>query len=134
MSEEDNGVSVITAMGFNMINHGDNMDFDSIIYGVRSESYDKVYLFNKDYIDDVYYNPGAHTAQLSGYICKSKRAYTCRHYKYVNEDYMIKRHAMFAARLSDENIKKGYGIHYTYPPDRIRNEFKVARSNSQIVK
>jgi hypothetical protein len=134
LAEGENGVSVITSMGFNMVNHLDNMDIDSIIYGVRSESYDKVYLFDRLSIESIKYSPGAHFAKVLGYVCNSKRAYTCKHYKYVNVDYMINRHATFASRLSEENIKKGYGAHYLYPEHQIKNEFKTARLNSHVIK
>jgi hypothetical protein len=40
---------------------------------------------------------------------------------------MVKRHAIFAARLSDKNLQKGYGGHYLYGEAAIRKEFDEAR-------
>jgi hypothetical protein len=43
---------------------------------------------------------------------------------------MINRHAIFASRLSDENIRRGYGAHYMYGEQQIIEEFETARKQS----
>lgn len=125
--EHINGVSIIKFEGYNMVNLADNMDFKSITHGERAVSYDKAYLFHRRHIKEINYGAGCHNAVPYGYVDYGKKVFKCRHYKYINVDYMIKRHAVFASRLSEENHKKGYGYHYLYSPEKIRAEFEQAR-------
>lgn len=127
--ESTNGVSIIRAHGFNMVNLADDLNIEGITHGVVAPSYDKFYLFNKAKIRDINYGAGAHRASPVGQI-KFSEPYHCFHYKYVNIDYMVKRHAHFASRLSDDNKKRGYGVHYQFGEERIKNEFKEARKNA----
>jgi len=126
--------SIISVEAYNMVNHADNLDIDNIFKGVRSTSYDKAYCFNSTRIKEINYGPGAHSCSPIGGVEYSSRYYRAWHYKYVNIDYMINRHAIFAERLSDENKAKGYGGHYLYPSDQIKNEFLEAREKSKPVK
>jgi glycosyltransferase involved in cell wall biosynthesis len=131
--EQDECTTVINFLGFNMVNHANNFDVNSINKGVRAPSYDKIYLFDKDFIDNITYGWGAHSAQLEGDAIFSEKKYICRHYKYINPDYMVTRHGMFAKRLSKENLEKGYGGHYLYSPEEIKKEFYNARIQSSVV-
>lgn len=129
-NESDQGATVIIADGYNMVNLNEDLLVENIHHGVRAQSYDKFYLFNKAKIPEICYGPGAHRASPVGKVRFSKKNYICKHYKYVNIDYMIARHANFASRLSDDNIKKGYGSHYRYSEDVIRAEFNEARKKA----
>jgi hypothetical protein len=131
--EENEGHNVLIFEGFNMVNLQNDLKIDTIETGVRATSYDKLYCFNKKHISAINYSPGCHGASPAGKISFSKRTYVAKHYKYVNLNYMINRHAMFAKRLSDSNKKRGYAVHYSYPPERIKQEFENARLNAQIV-
>lgn len=134
ITEEDlikETASIISFMGYNMVNHEDNLDIPSIKHFVRAQSYDKYYLFNKAKIKEINYRPGCHKADPQGDVSFSRNKYPCRHYKYINPDYMVKRHAMFAARMSDDNKKLGWGVHYQYPEQKIREEFANAIAQSR---
>lgn len=129
-NESKKGTSIIRFEGYNMVNLYDHLRVEDITHGVRSESYDKSYCFDADLIKEINYHAGAHSCAPVGVIKYSGSAHRCRHYKYINIDYMIERHHVFASRLSDENIKKGYGFHYLYSAEKIRNEFIMARKKS----
>ena len=131
--EAMNGTTVIKSEGYNMANLWDNMDFESINMGVRSESYDKSYCFDAGKITSINYNAGAHKAEPKGVVRYSEKKYICRHYKYINIDYMVARHKVYGERLSDENLKKDWGTHYLYSPEKIRNEFIMARKQSKRI-
>lgn len=131
--EEMNGTTIISSRAYNMVNLVDDLNIDNINHGVRSTSYDKVYCFDAYRVSDVNYNPGAHTCNPVGVIKYSQNTYIVRHYKYINLEHMIARHKLFASRLSEENIKKGYGGHYLYPADQITTEFMTARDLSTPV-
>lgn len=135
IEEEKKGVTIIKSKGFNMVSDNDDQLYKPLYIkrGVRSESYDKLYLFNKRHIQEINYLPGCHKALPKGNVHYSHFAYPCRHYKYYNLPYMIERHAKFSKRLSEDNIKRGYGGHYLYSAAEITKEFNEARKNAVIV-
>lgn len=118
--------SILKFQAYNMVNHFDNLDIYQIAHGVRSKSYDKFYCFDASRIKNIHYNAGCHSAAPIGDVVYSDTVYYAFHYKYINLNYMIKRHAMFAKRLSEENKKRGYGAHYLYPKEQIKLEFLEA--------
>lgn len=124
------GLSIIRFAGFNMCNLNDNMNVLSIQHGIRSTSYDKLYCFNKSKVKEINYGLGCHNANPVGDIVYSNETLPAFHYKYINIDYMIRRHALFASRLSPDNLKRGLGSHYRYPAKKIRAEFAEARNRA----
>ena len=132
-AEERRGTTMIRFNGYNMVNLVNDMNFTAITHGVRSTSYDKPALFNKRQIAGINYCPGAHNAAPNGYVQENIKAYNLYHYKYINPDYMVKRHAVFCSRLSDNNKAKGYGGHYQYSEEQIRAEFEQARKQAKRI-
>jgi glycosyltransferase involved in cell wall biosynthesis len=128
------GASIIDFRGYNMVNLEDNLNVSSIHTAVRAMSYDKRYCFNRKYVKEINYGPGGHKCNPVGNIRYSSESYDCWHYKYINVNYMIDRHATFASRLSDDNLKRGYGGHYLYPAENIIAEFEQARKNAIVIK
>lgn len=136
---EDEQAVILVVEAYNMVNLADNLDIENIHHGVRSKSYDKAYCFNAGRLKEINYGPGAHECNP---IAKDKerpstiwtKKYKAYHYKYINLEYMIARHKIFAGRRSEENIAKGYGEHYAYPPEKIRLEFEEARKAAKVVK
>jgi len=129
------GVNAYKGVGFNMVNLYDSMNFEDIKHGVRAESYDKVYCFNTNKIKEINYTAGCHSAKPVA-KCLFSVVYStaiCRHYKYINIDYMIARHKEYGKRLSEENLKNTWGAHYLYAPEKIRNEFIMARKQSMRI-
>jgi glycosyltransferase involved in cell wall biosynthesis len=119
--------TIINPEAYNMVAMDCDEALEQINHGVRSTSYDKLYCFNASKLNETNYAPGAHSCSPIGEVTYTEKKYKLYHYKYINAEYMIARHAEFAKRLSDENIKKGYGAHYLYPPEQIKKEFLNAR-------
>lgn len=126
--------SIISVKAYNMVNHENDLNIDNIKYGVRSQSYDKAYCFNASKLTEINYNAGCHSCNPVGDVSYSNSIYRAYHYKYINLDYMIKRHAIFASRLSAENIERGFGGHYLYSAQKISNEFYEMKYKSIIIK
>ncbi len=124
------GTSLIRFTGYNMVNMQDNMNIEAITHAVRAKSYDKPAMFNKAQITAINYSPGAHNAAPHGYAQDNQAIYELHHYKYLNPDYMVRRHAAFAKRLSAVNLKHGYGGHYQFTEAHIRAEFEEARKQA----
>lgn len=128
--EEILGNTLIRFEGFNMVGMDGSLDIDKIDRGIRAPSYDKTYCFRRSQIESINYGPGAHSASPIGEIKYSEEVYRCLHYKYIELEYMIKRHNHFASRLSDDNREKNYGGHYLYSRQRITKEFRTAQKNA----
>lgn len=129
---EQVGITALKFRGYNMVNLTDTMDIEAITHGVRSESYDKVLCFDRRSVREINYSMGCHHASPVGDL-RYDHTMVCRHYKYINPDYMVARHRQFGARLSNENLQKRYSHHYLRSEDEIRREFELARQQATIV-
>ena len=130
---DSQGYTIIQGRGYNMVNLVENnLELDSIKYGVRAESYDKYFAFNTELIHEINYGAGCHNAAPMGTV-KIAQA-PCYHYKYIEKEYMVKRHAHFASRLSKINKARDWGGHYLYTAEQIRNEFQDARNKAVKVR
>jgi hypothetical protein len=45
------------------------------------------------------------------------------HYKWLSLQYVIDRYSLFASRLSDINKKLNWGYHYSFPVEKITQDF-----------
>jgi len=130
--EEARGTTAIRGFGYNMVNV-QSMPFHSIRHGVRAPSYDKLVCFDTRAITEINYGAGCHSENPEGRVQLSTVPYRLRHYKYINPDYMVQRHAIFASRLSENNKKHGWGCHYQYSEADIRAEFEAAKRKAKII-
>ena len=121
-NEELKNNTIIKSKGFNMINMEDNLDLKNITYGVRAEMYDKSYLFNKKFIKEINYNHGAHIVSPEGTIKYSDCEYILYHYKYINPEFNIGRHHYTLQRLSELNIKMGWGSQWHKTDNQVKQE------------
>lgn len=121
--EASDGVTIIKAEGYNMINMEDNFDLNNIKYGERFWAYDKAYLFNKSYIKEIGYECGAHKCHPVGHIKYSDKAYLAYHYKFINMNYTIERYKLTAERLSAANKANGMGAYNMMPEEQIRKDW-----------
>ena len=119
--------SIILSKGYNMINLEDNLDLESINYGIRAKQYDKYYLFNRLKIKEINYEAGCHSSNPVGEVIFSKNIYNLYHYNMLSEQYLINRNKRNFERLSKENKKNGWGIHYKESEQTIKDKFKVAK-------
>jgi glycosyltransferase involved in cell wall biosynthesis len=131
--EERLGSTVIKFAGYNMVNMSDNLDISSIKYGVRSLDYDKRYLFNKKFVEEINYKPGCHQAEPTGHIVVSDKNYLAYHYKYFNLDYLVARHKLFSSRLSSINKENYWGNSYQYNEIEITALFQLMRDRAKQI-
>ena len=89
--------------------------------------YDKALLFNPNYITDINYEPGCHVCKPSpqDYDVYNGNRIFCFHYsRAFGVDYAIRKTHINGKRLSETNRIKGYGIHYTYSDERVRESYE----------
>lgn len=133
-AEEHSGTTVIRSKTYDMINLKDNLDIAGMKYGVASPVEGKLCLFNKKYIREMNYIPGAHACNPEGHVVYSKKFYKLYHYASINTDATIERFKARAKRLSPENLKNRWGYHYLMTPQQIQEEYKEERSKAVKVR
>ena len=116
--------TLFKAKGYNMCNVEELSNVLDIKHGIEAEQYDKVLCFNKRYIKEINYSPGCHNCSPLGDVLYSYKTPKLLHMKFINEDYMVDRYKMFKNRMSEENIKKGWGVQYTNTEEIIRRDYK----------
>jgi hypothetical protein len=121
--------SIISSEGYNMINM-DNCPLSEIKWGARHYNSDKSYLFNKREIKEINYEAGCHKANPTGNVSYSERTYRAYHYNFINLELSIEKYKTYAKRLSPENIKNGWGIHYLMTPEQIKAEYLEIQRNA----
>ena len=120
--EESQLTNIIKPIGYSLMNNDELIDLTNMKYGFRDNIFDKCTLFNKKYIKEINYSPGAHScypSTHSGEIKYNTNIYRLLHYKYLSPTYTINRHKMFGNRLSNKNKINKWGIQYTFPTEKI---------------
>lgn len=134
LSKEDSyGATIINFEGYNMVNLEENFDFQNIKYGERSQGFDKRYLFNRRHLKEINYSSGCHYANPVGAIKYSSKQYLAGHFKCLNVEYVVSRHKMFGARLSDENKRYGWGHQYLFDEQKTRDSVLKIKQNAKKV-
>ena len=120
------GASVINTFGFNMINTSDNFNLENIDSGFRENNlYDKCLIFNKKFVKKMDWGIGCHQCNPKGSnVCFSNDRFFLMHYKYINEDYIVKRYKLLKKRQSDKNKKNNWCYQYNTEENELREYFK----------
>lgn len=130
IKEECNGNTILRFKGFNMVNMNDNLDIDNIKYGYRDIHFDKSFVFNKKYISNINYMPGCHFNNVDGILKYGENVYQAYHFNFINLKMSIEKYKAYASRLSDENKKNGWGVHYLNNEEQITKEFNDLRKKA----
>lgn len=126
-NEESIQTTIIKSKGYDIVNLEDNYNIDNMNCGCNNPGYSKNYLFNKLNIEEINYTPGCHTSNPVGKIKYSEKVYNLFHNKYINVDYLIEKHKVYAKRLSNTNKQHGWGNHYFIKETIIREDFLQKR-------
>lgn len=132
--EEKKDTSIITFETFDMINMKESLYFASMKYGVKSPVNSKSLIFNKKLIKEMNYGPGAHYCNPEGAILYSKKKYKTYHYASINKELTIQKFKVRQKRLSEENIKMGWGLYVFMSPKEIRKEYDEERKKAVKVR
>lgn len=129
--EIEKGTTLIRSEAYNMINMENNLNIANINHGYRDKDvmtfYDKIVMFDRTKIKQINYCIGAHAVQPYGDAQFSVKPYRLFHYKYLSPDYMVERYKLYASRLSDENVERGWGGNYLETEGTIRALFEEYR-------
>lgn len=117
--------SIIETIGWQIMS--DSMpkeDLLEITNGFRFDNYSKNIIFNPKRIKEINYNPGAHKIDPVGDVVYSEDSLYVLHYKHIGGvQRTIDRYKILQKRLSKNNRKNGWGIHYNRTPASLREEW-----------
>lgn len=129
----DAGVTIIKTYGWQiMSDHMPKDDLLEITNGYHFANYSKSIIFSPKHVQEINYNPGAHKCNPIGNVVWSDETLYVLHYKHIGGiQRTINRYAQYKKRLSSNNIRKGWGIHYHRTIPSLREEWNERMSKSK---
>lgn len=93
--------------------------------GVHSTEMAKLAIFAPDMIDEINYGPGRHHADPAGTIIRGRKTnFDLLHYKYLGEDYLIRRYRELSRRMKPVDQAKRYGFQYHQEEAQLREHHR----------
>jgi glycosyltransferase involved in cell wall biosynthesis len=131
--EKDNGTTIFKTTGWNIYsNKMPKDDLLEITTGYLFENYSKCIAFDPKAIIEMNYEPGAHRCTPVGNIQYNQELIYLLHYRCIGGvERLIDRYQSYRKRMSQNNRKKGYGIHYFDNENRLRGEFEERLNKSK---
>jgi glycosyltransferase involved in cell wall biosynthesis len=100
--------------------------YDEVKLGWPGEpGYNKLNIFRPSEIKEMNYNAGCHSCAPVGNISIFPETdIRTLHFHDVGLEYRIKRNKYLASRISQVNKDRGWGVHVTWPEEKIRQDFE----------
>jgi hypothetical protein len=109
-------------------------DFSLITHRVRDTNYDKMICFSPK-IQEIGFGYGAHRCEPQGGRIMDV-GLELHHYHVLGEDYMVKRRKRYVPRMSQNDLRRGFGYHYLNAEEDIRqecrNHWEAAGGNEMV--
>lgn len=117
--------TIIKTQGYNMFSNDlPKESWFEINTGIPDNNYSKLICFDPKAIKEIGYVYGCHDAKPTGDVKFSTYTAGLLHYKHVGgAERLVKRHALYASRLSAINKKWKMGFQYQEPPEKTRKYF-----------
>lgn len=131
---EDDKKTIVSGVGYNMCNVEGVSELAEMRFGIRGLLYDKPILFNKGFIREMNYNPGCHGCNPEGVVNYGVGLVDLYHMLYVDEDLLVAKYLRNAGRLCEENIKRGWSIHYLKSEKEVRSNYRSALERAVLVR
>jgi hypothetical protein len=133
------GVTAIPSLGYNMITRAfpgpDERLCESVRYGARFLSTDKLAAFNPTQVRETNFRTGRHSSHAEGNVVFPDRIEVLlMHFKYLGIDYVLDRHAQLGARLKKADISKKLGYHYFWDEATVTKKFDELRTRAVEVR
>jgi len=136
----DTGVDLIIPNGYCI--YMDNMPLgldinplEFALRGVYDKNSEKPCCFRPDKVAEINYNPGCHSANpvgIDGNLRVLSGNSSCKliHFKYISITLYFNRLAEYKKRMSEYNLKTGFGVHYTWDFDTHRDIWLKGLANA----
>jgi len=130
---KDKCVTIIKTIGWQiMSNEMPKENLTEITNGYEFSNYAKSIIFNPKEITSINYNAGAHRCSPSGNVMWSEDYLYVMHYKHIGGvERTIKRYKEYQPRMSKNNRKNGWGVHYNRTPASLRHEWNERMEKSK---
>ena len=133
-SYRQKGITISTPVGYDMISDTfpktEGMIYDEVKFGIQYNTFDKMCIFDPNAIFEINYALGCHKADPRGVLnFDINRELKLLHFNLMGLDYLLERFASRKARLSEYQIKHGFGVHFLLPKDEIINWFNERRKS-----
>lgn len=125
VSKFESGATIFKTIGWQiMSDEWPAQNITDITNGFEFSNYAKNIVFNPKRITDISYGPGAHECNPKGEVIWSTESLYVLHYKHIGGvQRTIDRYREYQKRMSKNNRKNGWGIHYNRTPASIRQEW-----------
>ncbi|WP_420572025.1 glycosyltransferase family 2 protein [Kordia sp.] len=126
-------IAIPVIIGYNMMASVFPSNYKELItsqiqYGFRDRMFDKNIIFDPKKVKNINYGPGSHSCSPEFYTEEYKQGLLelkLLHYKYIDKDYLYKRHETYANRMSDVNNENRWGYEYNLGDDHIDQIYKL---------
>ena len=130
-------ITVPLTTGYHMLS--ESFDFKSDIYNIkrghRDPHFDKKIVFSPKI--DIGWSVGQHFTVPqycgNGYQESDIALLELRHYKYINLDYVIDRNKVVGARINDQELRMGMGVHHVAPESEQELYFRRMLEDSIVL-
>lgn len=127
------GVTIIPALGYQMLSEQfpehKGLLCQSLTKGACDALYSKLNIFSPNEIDTVNYSVGRHSAAPRGRVVLPARdELLLLHYRYLDFERVRKRFAQVVTKQRKTDIAMGWGFHYSWSSDRLRETWKLIGS------
>jgi len=121
--------SAIMAEAWDMV--GEGQPIQDIVKAVRLPFYDKCMMFKTNHFYELQFSPGAHSLKWGSNV--RNPVFIRRplyHYNRLSLQYVLEKYKKRKARLSQENIDKGWGVQYLLSENEITSEYSNTLSRA----
>lgn len=122
-------IDIFRPIGYQMVSNAFLFDdIEKIKYGVVEDLYSKCVLFKSTI--DISFEVGCHSIRNQNY---TQTDIQLRHFKYINEEFVIERYKQYYERMSDTNKMNSWGVQYTWGVEQIKNHFRNLESRMKEI-
>lgn len=113
----------------------DGQIYEEANNGVFDSYHSKPCILNTHRLNNISFDAGAHHLQSNAtrILNWDSNEIKLLHYKWLSLQYVINNYKRNASRLSDENKRHGWGFHYMWQEDKIRQEYDQMLQNAKGV-
>jgi hypothetical protein len=125
---KDEGTTIIPALGYQMLSDTlpkNGLLCEQVIRGAPFKSMSKLNVFSPRDVERLNYAPGRHSAAPTGNIVAPDRDELMNlHYKYLDFERVMRRHAACATRLTGRDVERKAGHRWLFTRDELRADWQ----------
>ena len=117
--------TILQCIGYDMVGDG-SVEIEKLIESVRNTNQDKCCIFSPKDIKEINYQHGAHQCNPIGNIIVNSYRPLMYHMCMISEEWILSRYKRGRLRLSDLDVRMGWGFHYFFPDEKILEQYRTA--------